>query len=87
MTSYWNCAALCAYIRDTMKDEMELPARLAPKEVAAHLGVAAFTLWCWRKRKAGPPYYRQVGRIWYDRGLLLAWQRQNSEMCELRGTE
>ena len=56
-------------------------ARLNTKEVAELLGTTRQTLAVWRGQKKGPPFYRHVGRVWYDRELLSEWQRRNTEMC------
>jgi hypothetical protein len=59
-------------------------ARLNTKEVAAILGVTPNTLITWRKGKKGPPFYRQVGLVWYDVEMLREWQRQNVELCGMK---
>ncbi len=60
-------------------------ARLSPKELADDLGVHMQTLRAWRKKEKGPPFYRQVGRIWYPRAELDKWREQITSMCELNG--
>ncbi len=50
------------------------PNKLAPKEVEHLLGVHRATLMRWRREKQGPPYYREVSRIYYYRDELDAWK-------------
>jgi DNA-binding transcriptional MerR regulator len=48
--------------------------KLSPKQVAHDLRVTPTTLWAWRRIKAGPPYRREVNRIFYYRDELEAWK-------------
>jgi hypothetical protein len=54
------------------------PNKIGPKELAHELGVSERTIDNWRKRKWGPPYYREVNRIYYYREDIEAW-RQNAK--------
>lgn len=47
--------------------------KLSPKELAELLGVRVFTLQEWRKKRKGPPYHREVGRIFYYHDEVMAW--------------
>ena len=59
------------------------------EDVAAHLGVARQTLFNWRKRRVGPPYYRVRGRFiryilaeveaWREQSVADGWQRAGGE--------
>lgn len=50
---------------------------LSPKELAAELSKCQRTLATWRRDKAGPPYIRVVGRIYYRRADIEDWKRRN----------
>ena len=52
--------------------------KLSPKQLSAMLDVSEKTLVHWRQRKIGPPYYREVNRIFYYRDELELW-RQNAK--------
>lgn len=51
--------------------------RIGPQEAAELIGVTEVCLRRWRQQKLGPPYYRQVGRIYYMIPDIEAWQRGN----------
>jgi hypothetical protein len=53
------------------------PETLSAKEAAAYLGKTYDTLIVWRRRKIGPPYIREVGRIVYLRADIDAWRERN----------
>ena len=48
--------------------------KLSPKELAYELGVRQDTLMRWRQAKIGPPYYREVNRIFYYREEVETWR-------------
>ncbi len=48
--------------------------KVTPKQLAYELQVTPLTLWAWRKAKVGPPYRREVNRIFYYRDELDAWK-------------
>jgi predicted DNA-binding transcriptional regulator AlpA len=48
--------------------------KLTEKQVAHLLQVSRTTLWAWRTAKVGPPYHREVYRIFYYRSELEAWR-------------
>lgn len=49
--------------------------KLSPKQVEELLEVSEPCLRGWREKKLGPPYYREVGRIWYYRDEIEAWRQ------------
>jgi predicted site-specific integrase-resolvase len=53
------------------------PETLSAKEAAAYLGKTYDTLIQWRKRKVGPPYIREVGRVIYLKSDIDQWREQN----------
>jgi hypothetical protein len=57
--------------------------RLSTKEIADYLGVHPITIKVWRREKIGPPFYRQVGRVWYDLDQITEWREKNTERCGL----
>jgi DNA-binding transcriptional MerR regulator len=52
-------------------------AKLSPKQVAQLLHVTTETLRVWRLRKTGPPWYRQVGRVFYLKSDVESWEFSN----------
>lgn len=54
--------------------------------VLAELGidVQASTLKKWRQRGDGPPWWRAVGSVYYDRDKLRAWLEQQQEQPTAR---
>jgi DNA-binding transcriptional MerR regulator len=52
--------------------------KLTSKQLAYELGVCERTIDAWRKKRIGPPYYREVNRIYYYREDIEAW-RQNAK--------
>lgn len=49
--------------------------KLTPAQLAAEIEVTVRTLWDWRQRKIGPPYRREVNRIYYYRDEIEAWKQ------------
>jgi Helix-turn-helix domain len=49
--------------------------KLSPAQVQEELHVCEATLRKWRKTKVGPPYYREVNRIFYYREDIEAWKQ------------
>lgn len=47
---------------------------MTASEVADLFGVSIWTVRSWARRKQGPPFYRIVGSIRYDRAEVLAWK-------------
>ncbi len=58
---------------------------LTPEEVVLRLrnSVSVGTLANWRAGKIGPPFTRAGKAILYPLSLLLAWEKGNTEMCDL----
>ncbi len=48
--------------------------KLSPKELAYELCVSERTLQMWRLSQVGPPYRREVNRIYYYRNELDLWK-------------
>ena len=57
-----------------MSENGEMPEKLSPKEAAIFLGKSITTLQEWRNQKTGPPYIREVGRIYYLMRDLDRWR-------------
>ncbi|WP_417792789.1 helix-turn-helix domain-containing protein [Terasakiella pusilla] len=50
------------------------------KQAASFLGCSVRTLQRWRQHQEGPPYIRQVGRVFYDKTDLERWVYQNRRL-------
>lgn len=56
-----------------------LTAKLAPKQAAALIGVSTWTLYEWRQKRIGPPWYRrETNRIYYIQGEIEAWEKKHA---------
>jgi hypothetical protein len=60
-----------------MSAAREAVEKLSSKQVADLLGVTEWSLRAWREKRVGPPYVRQVGRIYYLREDIRQWQLEN----------
>ncbi len=48
--------------------------KITPKQLAFEIGATIDTLCDWRQAKVGPPYHREVGRIYYYRDEIEVWK-------------
>ena len=52
---------------------MQTNLTLTSSQVAAQLNRSVVTLERWRRLRAGPPFYRVMGRVVYDQADIDAW--------------
>jgi predicted DNA-binding transcriptional regulator AlpA len=54
-------------------------------ELAKYFGVSERTVQGWRKRSDGPPYYKIMGNVRYDRKQIDQWLRDQQVKSECTG--
>lgn len=57
------------------KTSDESPILLPVDEAAKLLGFSVHSLNGWRARRVGPPFYKVMGKVMYDRAELQTWLR------------
>lgn len=59
-----------------MSGDIDHSGMISAKEAAHAIGVSPQTLCEWRGKNLGPSFIRRVGRIYYTRDDIAAWQQR-----------
>ena len=70
-----------------MNDEMERKVKIhTEKELAGFFGISSWTIRTWRL-KAGLPYFRTAGRIFYREDSVLEWMKNEENRNAARSRQ